>query len=66
MIHQALLSQFSQLAWFFIGKVPVDEDGIVLKLVNLTPQGLRFKSGIWHQFFLQKNEKQEGTNQRKS
>jgi hypothetical protein len=35
-IHQALLSQFSLLAEFYIEKVQVKErDGTVLKLVNL-------------------------------
>ena len=44
-IHQGLLSQFSQLEEFLIGKVPVeDQDKIVLILVNLTP--LKYKEII--------------------
>ena len=46
-IHQALLSQFSLLAEFFIGKVPVkDYDSEVLMLVNLTTGHISITVGI--------------------
>ena len=38
-IHQALLSQFSLLVEFFIGKLPIEnKNSRVLKLMNLNPE----------------------------